>query len=578
MPPSLTVRNIEALTASAAETQNKYDEGLSYHKAAGYQIEWPLYERMKAGDQWPAATEKTRNLPRPVFNIIDLIESLKVSTVMNEQIMMRFSSQDSGDETTKTAAEEFTKYSDTVWEEIKQNELNEEMLDIASNVGTGILHYYWDADYRGGNKVKYGGRMCGEVLDPINVFFGNPQQRNVQKQPYIVISYRDMLSNVREEATRNGLSKNLVSLITPDDNKRDEGYDAAQIEVQDTQKVTVLLEYYRKGGYVHFKKVASSMVIKKETNTNRKLYPLAVMQWKRRRKSIHGIGDTKTMVANQRALNFLVAMAILSTQLTGWPKLAIDPQRVDKRKITNTPGEIVEVKEAAVKGIEGAIRYLNPGTVPSQVGALVEQIIDLTKSTASANDASTGESPGANMAAAAIIQLQRANGVPIESVKRRFYQCMEDVGRIWEEFFKVNYNMNREVQVKDDQGEEQFMTFRGDKYKDVNMNLKIDVGPASSYSEALMMASLDKFYENKDINFLQYLKYAPSNVVPFKQRLITEIESQQAQAQAAGADPLAALPPEVRAKFDQLPPEIQEQILQEVQQASQTTPAAAVGM
>jgi len=573
-----TLRNIDALTRSAEDTTTKYESGLNYHRQAGYQAEWPAYERMKSGDQWPAPTDKTRSLPRPVFNIIDLIESLKVSIVMNEQIMMRFSTQDSGDERSLQAADIFSRYSDTVWEDIKQNELNEEMLEICANVGTGILHYYWDADYTGGNKVPYMGRMCGEVLDPINVFFGNPQSNKVQAQPYIIISYRDMLSNVHEQAKANGLSKTLIAMITGDDAKREEGYDAAQIEINDTQKVTVLLHYYRKGKRIFFKKVASGIPFKDETDSGMELYPLAVMQWKRRRKSIHGVGDTRGLIPNQRAINFLVAMSILSAQLTGWPKLAIDPQRVSKSKITNTPGEIVEVANAE-QGLDSAIKFLNPGQISPHVNDLVGQIIELTRSMSSANESSTGEAPGANMAAAAIMQLQKANGVPVESVKRRFYQCAEDVGRIWEEFFKVRFNMTREIKVKDDQGDDGYIPFRGTDYAQTDLSLKIDIGPSSQYSEALMMASLDKFLDKQFISFEQYLQYAPPNVVPFKERLLKEMELQQEQMAAQqAADPISTLPPEVQAQFAQLPPEEQQKILQQAQMGQQGgMPNARVG-
>lgn len=563
----------------AENTTTKYKDGLSYHKQAGYQTEWPLYERFKAGDQWPAPTEKTRSLPRPVFNIIDLIESLKVSTVMNEQIMMRFSTQDSGDEQSLEAADLFTRYSETVWEDIKQNELNEEMLEIAANIGTGILHYYWDAGYTGGNKLPFAGRMCGEVLDAINVFFGNPQERNVQKQTDIIISYRDILWNVRREAQENGLSKTMRAMIVGDDDKRDEGYDAAQIEVQGSEKVTVLLHYYKVGDRVFFKKVASGITFKKATDTRMKLFPIALMQWKRRRKSIHGVGDTRGLIPNQRSINFLVAMSILSAQLTGWPKLAIDPMRVSKSKITNTPGEIVEVKDAGVLGVNNAIQFLNPGQISGHVNDLVGQIVDLTRSMTSANESSTGEAPGANMSAAAIMQLQKANGVPIESVKRRFYQCMEDVGRIWEEFFKVKYNMPREVRVKDDEGEEAFADFHGSNYANTDLSLKIDIGPSSQFSEALMMASLDNFLEKQYITFDQYLKYAPSNVVPFKERLLREMEKiRESQATQAAANPMSALSPEQQAKFAQLPPDKQKQILQQAQQAGQQGGMPNVGV
>jgi hypothetical protein len=67
---------------------------------------------------------------------------------------------------------------------------------------------------------------------------------------------------------------------------------------------------------------------------------------------------------------------------------------------------------------------------------------------------------------------------------------------------------------------------------------------------------------------LQYLKYAPSNVVPFKERLIREIEQQQelqqtAQTPTAPPNPIATLPPEVQRQFQALPPAMQQHVLQQ---------------
>lgn len=572
-----TMRNLDALNAEAAEVIKQYEDGLNYHRAAGFQQAWPVYERFLASQQWPAPTDKTRHMPRPVFNVIALIEKWKVSTVMQEQLMMRFSSMDSGDDQSEEAADKFTRFSDTIWEDVKQDALNEEMLGIASNIGTGILHYYWDAGYSGGNKIPYKGRLCGEVLDAINVFFGNPQVNKVEPQPWIIISYRDMLKHVKRAAKAAGLSKRLIDMITPDDDKFNEGYDAAQIELNDSQKVTVFLKYYRKDdGLIYFKKVASGITFKGETNTGMKRYPLAVMQWERRRKSIHGVGDTEGLIPNQRAINFLIAMQILSSQGTGWPRLLIDPMRVDKNNITNEPGEIIEIKNSEL-GMDNAIKFMQPGAISGHVGPLVESLIDLTRSMSSANDASTGESPGAGMAAAAIMQLQKANGVPVESIIRRFKQMMEDVGLIWEEFFKVRYNLPREIKVKDDFGKEEFQTFTGSDYKDTNLSLKIDIGPSSQFSEALMMASLDKFLDMQLIDFKQYLEYAPSNVVPFKERLLKEIEQREEEAAAqAQQNPIGSLPPEAQAMFAQLPPEEQQKIMQQAQMGGGAPPPQAI--
>jgi hypothetical protein len=583
----------EKIIEQASVVEQQYKEGLSYKKQMGFLHKWAEYERFLAGDQWPAPTEKTKNLPRPTFNIINRIEKFKVSSVMNENIKMVFSAEQSEEgEPEYEGAERFTRYADTTWEKIKQDKLNEEVLESAANIGTGILHYYWDANKTGGNKTKYQGDICGEVIDPVNFFPGNPQSNDVQKQPYIIITHRDLVENVRKEALENGLSKELAQMIKPDGETTDQAYDMAQHEVKGSDKLTVLTKYWKQDGKIFFMKVAGSVVVKNATNTNLKRYPLVVMQWERRKRSIFGIGDTEGLIPNQKAINFLMAMQLLSVQLTGWPKLIIDRALVNQTP-TNTPGEVIQV-DGAQGNVGNAIQYMNPGNISNHAGGLVESFMQYTKEVTGANESAMGEQQSAQMNATAIMLLQKASGVPIESIKRRFYQAMEEVGLIWLDLWTTYFNMERTVTLKDEEEEPYTDSFTGTDYSDVDMNLKIDIGPSSSYSETLMMTSLDKLFDGGHITLEQYLKFVPSNVIPFKDRLLKEVQEmqeqqmmmqqqqeqmqaqqqqeqmmmQEQQAQLEGPHPfdqlLSQLPQHEQQAFKKMPKEEQDRIMQQM--------------
>lgn len=519
----------------ASIVQQQYKDGIAYKKQQGYLDNWPEYERFRAGDQWPKATPRTKDLPRPVFNVIDQIQGHKVSSVMNENIKMVFTPLEAGEVITDPntgeeikppevdAADQFTRFAEATWERLKMDDINEESLDSASNIGTGIWHFYWDSSKYGGNKLKYMGEMCGEIIDAVNFFPGNPQQRNVQKQPYIIITARDEVSNVRDEAKANGLPPEQLALIQPDKETYDEAYDLAKNEMNDSKKVTVLTKYWKENGVIFFMKVAGNVIVKPKTPTRMKLYPLEVMQWKRRKKSIFGIGDTEGLIPNQKSINFLIAMQILSVQNTGWPKMLIKKEHI-KQNPTNSPGEVLI--DNGPPGTWNA-QYMQPGVISGQAQNLVDNIMTYTKEVAGANESALGEQVSANMPASAIMMLQKAAGIPIESIKRRFYQSMENIGRIWEEFWKVYYNTDRNITLKNDDQEPYTTVFNGSQHKDLEMELKIDIGPSSSYSESLMMTSLDKLHDTQQISLEQYLKYAPNNVIPFKDRLLKDIQKQQ---------------------------------------------------
>lgn len=489
---------------------------------------WPEYEKFKAGDQWPAPTEKTKNLPRPVFNVISYIENHKICSVQSSQIKMVFTSAESGNQEAEQQAQLFTQYSESTCEKLKQNQLNEEALESASNLGTGIWHYYWDNAVEGGMNYSYIGEMKGETIDPMNFFPGNPQQIRVQLQPYIIISSRDLVSNIKEEAKKNSIPMDQIENIVSD-KPNDEDYEQAKKEVNDSDKATVLTKYWRdtETKTIWFMKVCGNVVIKESTDTEMKLYPIAVMNWYKRKKCIFGIGDTEGLIPNQKLVNFLIAMQALSVQLTGFPKLMYNPQFI-KQRPTNTPGEVIANYDP-----NGAdhMKYIMPGAISPVAKQLVDVIMENTKNLSGATETSTGElSKSSQMNATAINLLQQAASVPIDGIRKRFYQAMEDVALIWEQFWKIYYNTDRQFTGKDEQGNPTPQVFNGANAQGIEFNLKIDVTEETPYSEGNIMNSLNSLFEKGHIDLIQYLTHAPKSVIPFKDQLIKDIQQKQAEA------------------------------------------------
>jgi hypothetical protein len=573
-PTVMPQEQVEAILEKARKIEQEYKRSLDYKRSQNFLTSWATFERFRAGDQWPPVTERTKMLPRPVFNIIEQILSHKVATIMNENIKMVFSALDidepdqdnpelQGEDITQwEGADKFSRYSESVWEHIKQDQLNEQMLEDAANVGSGFIHYYWDPTVNGGNKLKYNGDIKGEVIDAVNFFPANPQLADIQKQPAIIITSREFAKQVQNAALQNGLPQEYVDMIKEDKETTDQAYDMAQQEQDGAGKVTVLTRYYKKNGEVYFMKSAAGVLIKDETPMGFERYPIVMMNWKRRKQSLFGVGDTESLIPNQKAINFLMAMQLLSAQLTGWPKMVVNRSYV-KQRIKNEPGEIIYTDAPPDKPNAG-IDYMNPASMPSHLPELVDNFVGYTKETAGANENAMGENNSSDLNATAIIQLQKAAGIPLESIKRRFYQAMEDVGLIWMQFFKTKYNTLRMIKIQNDEGEEYNQEFQGTDYADVDMRVKIDIGPSSSYSETLMMSSLDKFLDMQLIDFPTYLELVPKNVVPFKDRLKRIVKQKQEEA-AQMADEqfnqlLETMDPAEQEAYLSAPPQLQAQM------------------
>lgn len=636
------------MSEQVTQLWEKYRAGLGYQRAMGFTDLFPECIRMKEDDQWPAATKATRHLPRPVFNLIEMFIRTKRAGILNQQIKMIYSpSESTGDEQAEAGAKAYTDYAAHLWKELRQEELNEDFIDDAATLGTGILHYYWDDTVDGGRQMPYTGALRGEVLDPLSICFGNPQERDVQKQPYILLVQRTTVKQVRELAEQEGCSAEQILLIQPDD-ERTVDYDSDRHEMRGEEKCTLLTMYYRKNGAVYFDKGTRDVVIvqgrsltpdwggignhfdrpkdadrgaliaglgpeepepegqgialfkllrrrtahcasRKDCELNRveldpldatasmwhaeaiplegpsgecgpdgkrvphwlrqvgegnqlsktnevsrsdywcppsavTRYPIVVMSWKKRKHSIYGIGEAAGLIPTQKAVNWLMGMNILSAQDTAWPKLLVKEGAL-RQEVTNQPGEILRDYSMGGDGI----KYLQPPNFSAFAVDLVSRIKEMIRETSGVSEVSTGEPFTATMAASAIIALQNQAKAPIENIQRRFYRAIEEVGLIWEQFFKCYYNLPRSMTVEDPLGQETRGQFLGSDFADVEFRLEVDVGAGSEYSEALAQSTLDKLYDKGDIDLATYIELAPKAVMPFKEQLKRILEQRETE-------------------------------------------------
>lgn len=530
-----------------------------------YEI-WTKCIAFKENNQWGPKTEKNKNFPRPIINIIKYVLAHVTASILSEPVKIVYSTEDDTDEKSAEAADLFTDYAEKEWENIKQDKINKKVVKKAALIGNGIAHYYWDENITGGSKRAYKGKLNGEVLNPKNVLVGNPQEQDVQKQPWILINYRDTVENVRSLAKSNGASLADISMIVGDKDTSDSTTDSENFELED--KTTVTACYWKEiqppMAYptVHLMKVCGKVVVKPTVNTEHKLYPIAWFGWEDREESIYSISEAEGMINNQKSINFTTAMDMMANQLTGMPKLMLKQGYITK--FNNNPEDPIMDNNPS----GWSAQYLTPG-VPSGKGReLVDFLMVNTKNLSGATETATGElAKTSQMNYSAIVALQKAASVPIEDIKDNYHQFIEDVARIWLEFWTINYKTEIMFKTKDEAGAEIEKMFRGADYKDVNLKTKVDVGAASQYSEMIVMASLDKFYDKGDIDIKTYVDLAPDTAVPFKNKLLKKLEAQN-----------QGLTPEELQTLQTLPPEKQVIVLQQLMQQKQIMPQGAPTM
>lgn len=527
----------------ATKIWSQYEKGIRYFDTLGLSKEWKDCEDFYEGRQWPQATERTKSLPRPMINICQMIADSKKSGILSEKIKIIFRPNELFGEMLGKANQGsniFTKFCENVRNELGQEDLDEEAAENLVKLGTAIYHYYWDADVIGGMTTPYIGGMRGEILHPRNVVLSNFKEKDVQKQKYIIIASVESLSGVKELAKRNGIKD--IDLITADTEIEDEA-------TKMLETCTVLTRYSRKNGKVVWSKSTKNVMIqeptywepglnkiefdeedykqdgsevrepdkteKRETLERKQLYPIEIQAYKNRKDCVYGIGEVQQCIANNKAINFNVAMMLLSVQQTAWPKIIQKIGALARQTITNTPGEII-TDNSKTNG--WGVQYLNTPGFNAQALTLTDSIISLTRSFTGSTEVVTGEVLGANMAASAIIALQNQAKKPIETAQKKFFRIHKKLGKIFEQFFKKYYTDDRLFSYEEDQ--QTFVNnMNGENYSNIDFSTNVEVGVAGVFSESLTISLLDQMLNNGAIDIDDYIELYPDSIMVFKERL-----------------------------------------------------------
>lgn len=522
---------------------DEYQQGVDYQADAQFTTKWPEYERFRAFDQWATVTEATATLPRPVLNIIDYLISQKISNISSAKLRMVYMPSDIPNEKREfvaDAAQNFTDYAAEVGYSLEQERLNADALLDAATLGPGFWHYYWDNTQNGGYGgapgvgTKFRGALAGETIDPSCIFFGDPQCTEVQRQPYIIIASRMDTELAKNELSKYGeANKTVIRNMEGDsEDSKIEIYDSERNQRRNTKKTTILTKYSRKDGFVYMEKACKSDIVLPATALKgNRLYPIEVFRWCPVKRSIYGRGECEGLIPAQKAINLIYAMLLLCLQDMGFPKVISYPGALRGQRLNGKIGQMLTNYASNPE----AVKYLNPPQFNNAAFSVVDNLIGYIKTLSGVTEGLTGERIVSDMAAGAIMAIQAQAKQPLRTKELAFYRSQTNIGKIWEEFFKNYMDLPRPMVVKNDIGVSETRVFTGSDYKEVPFTTRVEVGPASEYSEALSTSTLDKAYTAKDIDFATYVELAPPNAVPWRTEFQRIMSKQQDQVQVISA-------------------------------------------
>jgi hypothetical protein len=597
----------DKIKTNPKEIFSEYKNGNEYKSSigeSGILEQTKINERFFVGDQWYGAQCGNK---RPLVrrNVIKRIGDYKISSIGAAPVTVNYSADGVPDtknikkdgeklqnemlsdgytfpKETPTAPEisvvtdALSKYQKVCAERVQFNLKNEQLLRNAYISGTGVAYTYWDNDIDTGlyadisrtKKIK--GDIAFEILDVENVIFGDPNNTDVQTQPYILIAQRLDVTSVRREARKNGL---VDDDIVADGNSEYNSGDRGESEPSDSRRVTVLTKLYKEWDKndnafkVMAVKTTEKAFVKKPWDIGLSMYPIAVFQWERRRSCVYGDSEITYLIPNQIAINRMLTAQCWSALSVGMPKLLVNNDCISEdTKITNDPGQIIRVNVGYENGMNNAMKYLAPAPWLSQYQVAVNDLSATTLGDSGANDAALGNLRPDN--ASAIIQMREAALQPMQVYQNRYYAFIEEIARIWADFWLKKYG-KRSLKVVNRDGVN-YMPFDAERYKNLILTARVDVGASTMWSESVVISTLNNLLEAQIITPRQFLERIPQGFVPKLTELIEDIRKQEeATTQVQdGKDRVlqqfAQQYPQEYAEYAKLSPEEQDKMLQQI--------------
>ena len=583
----------ETIKTEPKEIWQEFEAGQSYKSGIGKKgihDQATINERFFVGDQWHGVNSGNEK-PLARRNIIKRIGEYKMSTIGSAPIAVNYSAEgipDTSDlqQRKDTLREELfngtqiqgkpdnaeisvvmsalSNYFKITAERLKFDDKLDRFLRNAYISGTGILYTYWDKDIRTGlyadeeQTKSIDGDIACEVLDVENVVFGDANCEEVESQPYILIAQRMNIAAVRRMALAFGGNSEDIQHDSQGGFYNNAG-DRGITEPTDARRVTIVTKFYKKydknGQFtVCGKIVTRNAVIRPEWDLKIHRYPIAKFIWERRRSCAYGDSEITYQIANQIALNQAHAISVWAMQNTGMPKTIVNGDIIDE--VSNDPAEIIKVYGSA-EDVAGAIRYVQPPVFGNAFANFTDNFAANILSDSGANDAALGNLRPDN--AAAIVQAREAAIAPLQMYQNRYYSAVEDIARIWADFWISLYG-RRSIKLNDN-GQSRYMLFDAERYKNLVITARIDVGASTLWSEAVSISNLGNLLTSQQITFIEYLERVPKGLIPDVGGLINARKQAENMQQGTPASPEDVSDDEVLEYLQQTNPQVYEQLM-----------------
>lgn len=465
-----------------------YEQGRNYARIINMYSDTDRNYRMYNGNQW-------EGLPiagiEPVqLNFIKPIVKYKVGTINSNQYAIVYSSENFENKEFRKTAEKtcelLNKKASKIWEKDQLDLKVRRVCKDAAINDEGIIYITYDEE----NQIP-----INEIISKNDIYFGNENDSDIQKQPYIIIKRRMAVVNAQELAKKHGVSEEKLNLIVGDNDNFEEAGDQSKYEKDDM--CTVLTKMYKENGTVNFEIATRLVEIKKSANSGLKYYPVAHMVWEEKEGSARGEGEVRHLIPNQLEVNKTIMRRLLTVKHTAYPTKIVNTDKIMNPVDVDKVGVTIKTKNGmTVDDVNKVIGVVNPAQMSADVEKVQNEIISLSRELAGAGDIATGQINPESASGKAILAVQQASQQPLVEQLSELKVFIEDLARIWLDHI-TTYSKNGvvlEEEITDTTtGEEytQLITVPHSVLLELQASVKVDITPKGAFDKYAQELSLE---------------------------------------------------------------------------------------
>lgn len=493
--------------------------------------------RMYNGNQWEGL--KISGIEPVQFNIIKPIVKYKVGSINQNLWGIHFTANNIEEGAKREIAEKacnlLNQRAAKIWEHDNMDMICRRVSKHSAINDEGIVYVHYDEEEE---------MPRNEIISKVDIYYGNENDPEIQRQPFILIKQRLPVSTARLMAQDEGMSD--VSLILGDKDVGEESGIDAKLEFDDM--VTIITKLYKENGTVKFSKSTKFVIIKEETDTGLTLYPVAHFLWEEKEGSARGEGEVRGLIANQLEVNKTLLRRLITAKQTAYPQKIVNIDKIKNPESLSEVGGLIKIQGMDVTDVSKVFS----NTVPSQMSPDVEKVqnelIHTTRDLAGAGDFVTGNINPEEASGRAILAVQQAAQQPLSEQIIGLKTFLEDLTRIWFDMLR-NYVGNSGIIMEDEvideaTGEKTVRQIKVSKsvLRDLQASVKIDITPKGAFDKYAQELSLENLLQTGQIRLEEYAEALDYDSVMPKAKLQKIIKKrQEAQLQIAQMNSQAQL-------------------------------------